>query len=266
MALPKSSTARQPSRATAVARGVPASRTGRAGVRAGAAQATPSLSAIAVERKPALAEVVAERIREAIVFGELALGEAVSEERLASLLHVSRTPIREALMSLQFQGLIDIRPQRGSFVFQPTQQDIEEMCDFRVMLETGALRLAIVHAPGETRRLMQEAETALEEAEARGDALGAAKADEAFHEALFATCGNRFLTQSYDLISGRVGAVRYFARGSETSRRSTGREHRAILKALARSDVAAASELLTAHILAMRGRFKEHLENPTPTE
>ena len=68
-------------------------------------------------RRPSLASIAAEKIREAIVTGEAGLGETLSEDRLAVSLGVSRTPVREALTALQLQGLINILPQREASSF-----------------------------------------------------------------------------------------------------------------------------------------------------
>src|SRR6185503_16160600 len=87
------------------------------------------LGAIAARRAPALASLVEERLRDAIMYGALGLGEAISEDRLATMLGVSRTPVREALTALQLQGLVVIQPQRGSFVFEPTERDLAEICE-----------------------------------------------------------------------------------------------------------------------------------------
>jgi len=217
----------------------------------------PRLGALVLERKPALAALVTGRIREAIMFGELDLGEAVSEDRLATMLGVSRTPVREALTALQLQGLIAIQPQRGSFVFQPTEADVEQLCELRSLLELGALRLAQARKHSATLQRLQAAEADMEAAEGSGDDRAAARADAEFHEALFANSGNRFLVQSYALVSGPIGAIRYFARKAQGSRKSTAREHRAIIKAFAKSDLAAATTMLSSHIADMRTRFRE---------
>ncbi len=94
-------------------------------------------------------------------------------------------------------------------------------------------------------------------AETIGDDRAAAKADAAFHEALFANCGNRFLVQSYALISGQIGAMRYLARHSDRSREATPSEHRAIIAAIERRDLATAASTSRAHIAAMPARFRK---------
>lgn len=224
----------------------------------------PRLGVLVLERKPALATLVTERIREAIMFGELSLGEAVSEDRLATMLGVSRTPVREALSALQLQGLIVIQPQRGSFVFQPTEEDVVQLCEMRSLLELGALKLAQARRHAATLQQLQAAEGDMETAEADGDDRAAARADAAFHEALFANCGNRFLVQSYALVSGPIGAIRYFARKAQGARKSPAREHRAIIKAFAKSDLAAATSVLNTHIADMHTRFRDAVQAVGP--
>lgn len=216
-----------------------------------------ALCVIASRRAPALAALVETRLRDAIMFGELGLGEAISEDRLATMLGVSRTPVREALTALQMQGLVAIQPQRGSYVFQPTKADIEELCEFRAMLETGALKLAFNNDQGGTLRALLAAQEALADAEASDDWVAAARADADFHGAMFQHCGNHVFVQAYDLISGRIGAARFFTRQSKVSKRRTGVEHRAIIKAFARGDVDGAITALTEHIAAMPNRFAE---------
>ena len=76
-----------------------------------------------------LMELTAERIREAIIRGELPLGSKVSEQKLADTLRISRSPVREALALLQIEGLIRVLPKRGSFVFTPDEKTVDDLCD-----------------------------------------------------------------------------------------------------------------------------------------
>lgn len=217
----------------------------------------PSLTTISVDRRPALATIVANQIRDAIIFGTLGLGESVSEERLASTLGVSRTPVREALTLLQLQGLVEILPQRGSFVFQPSQADIEELCQFRAMVEVGALRLALAKDKLQTIIDLEAAQDALALAEDISDWVSAARADAEFHSTFFKYCGNRPLVDAYNMIAGRIGAARFFARQSGTSKRNTGAEHTMIIEAIKRDEIEASVDILTRHIFAMPVRFAE---------
>lgn len=220
-------------------------------------QRTNALKVIDAGRRPALASIVEERLREAIMFGELALGEPVSEDRLATRLGVSRTPVREALTALQMQGMINILPQRGSYVFSPVDADVLEICEYRYWVEQRALTLAHERDKAATLVAMTAAQADLEAAENAASASDAARADAAFHTAFIDRSGNRLLVQAYALVSGRVGAIRFFARRSGGARSYSGAQHREIITAFADGDLDHACAVLRQHVMNMRAHFLE---------
>jgi DNA-binding GntR family transcriptional regulator len=196
---------------------------------------------------------VTERIRTAIQDGEFKLGEALSELKLAAALGVSRTPVREALNVLQLQGLIEIRPQAGSFVFMPSEEDVAEICLFRRLMETAALRLSFARRRDETLRQLREAVGAMQRAQDAGDRLGMARGDTAFHQCIAENCGNVYLINAYTLISGRVAALRtYNVVTTDSPRKKAMTEHRAIVTALAKGDLERAEIILDEHVSRMR--------------
>jgi DNA-binding GntR family transcriptional regulator len=220
---------------------------------------------LALARPPLLAVRVEEELREAIMYGGLKLGEAVSEDRLATMLGVSRTPVREALSALALQGLIEIKPQRGSFVFQPSIADVAELCEYRAIIEGQAMRLAHSRAPEATRDALKAADDAQSRAEEAGAVVDAARADAAFHNAFIVHCGNGLLEQAYRLVSGRIGAIRFTARGAPGSRAKSSKDHRAIVRAFAKSDLDAAESVLNGHIMRMQPHFAELCSAKGPT-
>jgi DNA-binding GntR family transcriptional regulator len=197
---------------------------------------------------------VTERIRAAIQDGEFKLGEALSELKLAAALGVSRTPVREALNVLQLQGLIEIRPQAGSFVFMPSEEDVGEICVFRRLMETNALRLSFARRREETLIQLRNAVEAMERAQDAGDRLAMARADTAFHQCIAENSGNVYLINAYALISGRIAALRtYNVINSDPLRRSKAMtEHRAMVAALAKGDLERAEVILDEHVSRMR--------------
>jgi DNA-binding GntR family transcriptional regulator len=204
-----------------------------------------------------LAAQVAQRLRLAIQDGEFPLGEALSELKLAAWLGVSRTPVREALNALQVEGLIDIRPQSGSFVFAPSEESVGELSEFRRIIERAALRLCFARRKDETLGQMREASEAMEQAEAAGDVLAASRADTAFHQCIAENSANAFLIQSYGLISGRVAALRTHNNSGPGTLRVKGmREHRAIIAAFAKGELDAAELILDEHVARMRAGFQ----------
>ena len=203
-----------------------------------------------------LTAAVVERIREAIVDGRFGLGEALSELTLAAALNVSRTPVRDALTALQLQGLIDVRPQSGSFVFMPSEEDVAELAEFRRVLESTALRFCYARRRDEALRQMRVAADAMERAQDADDRLGVARADTAFHQAIVENSANEYLIAAYRLVSGRVAALRtHNLMAANTVRSRSLAEHRAVIAALAKSDIRRAETVLNEHIWRMRLRF-----------
>jgi len=88
-------------------------------------------------------EDVYERVRNAILDGELAPGAVMSQVALAEELGISRTPLREALRMLQSEGLVEGEPNRRVRVAPMTAEDLDELCVMRITLEAEALRLSI---------------------------------------------------------------------------------------------------------------------------
>ena len=203
-----------------------------------------------------LTSLVTERIRDAIVDGRFGLGEALSELKLAAALNVSRTPVRDALTALQLQGLIDVRPQSGSFVFMPAEEDVAELAEFRRVLEVTALRLCFARRRDEALREMRREADAMERARDADDRLGVARADTAFHQAIAENSANEYLIAAYRLVSGRVAALRtHNLMSADTIRNRSLGEHRAVIAAFAKGDLGRAETVLEQHIWRMRLRF-----------
>jgi DNA-binding GntR family transcriptional regulator len=165
-------------------------------------------ASLPIERPPSLTATVAERLRQAIIDAELPLGSELSEVGLAARLGVSRTPVREALATLQLQGMVHIVPQKGSYVFFPTEEDLVELCEYRIVLETRAAGFALARRRDETVAMLEAAIEAMAAARAAGDALAYARADTRFHEAFIGNCRNRYLQDGYALVAGRIATLR----------------------------------------------------------
>ena len=208
-----------------------------------------------------LTERIIERLRSAIMEGELQLGELLSEDKLALSLGVSRSPVRKAFAALEHQGLIVVRPQRGSFVFRPTARDIDDLAQFRRLIEVEMLRLAFRDKRGATLAAMKHAAQTMHHALESGDAVAAARADMAFHDAMIENCDNSYLMAAYRMVAGKVAALRSHRAVSPDQLRASA-EHFQIIEMLERGDLSGASDLLGEHILKMADRFKEEL----PTE
>jgi len=202
-----------------------------------------------------LSEHVTQRLRRAIMDGELALGTALSEAKLATVLGISRSPVRDAMAALARQGLIVIEPQRASFVFMPSNEDILKLCEFRCMLEMQALRLAIQHQPDATLAQLHAAEQDMAHALREGDTLRSARADSRFHATAIKHSANPYLRSAWQLVSGKVGALRANI-SRPAMREQSNVEHQRIIAHLQAHNLDAALEALQTHILKMSERYR----------
>src|SRR5947209_5967811 len=88
-------------------------------------------------------ELVLASVRDAILAGVLDPGARLRQEELAELFGTSRIPVREALRALEYEGLVRSEPHRGFTVTSLDADDVEEVYDLRIVLESHAIRLAV---------------------------------------------------------------------------------------------------------------------------
>lgn len=161
-------------------------------------------STMRIERRPSLSQVAAERLRAAIVAGDLKKGQHLRETELAGELGISRGPLREAFKLLAADGLLDIRHERGVFVSRYTDDEIQEMIITRAILEGAAARLFVLRADTAHRQRLQGLLEAMELASASSNIDGSTREwrelDWQFHEAMLIGAGNEFLQRSWAAI------------------------------------------------------------------
>lgn len=202
-----------------------------------------------IEMPRSLTEIVAQRVRQAIIDGEFALGQMISEETLAESFGVSRTPVRDALTLLQASGLVDIRSKRGSFVFQPDEADVQAICDFRATLELHAARLSRAADRAGTVLALEAVFAQMVAASEADDEVGYGHCDSAFHEAFFAHCGNPYVVNAYALVSSKIAALRTnMAKQFSNARQISLQEHRAMISFIDAGDFAQLESLLAGHV------------------
>ena len=133
-----------------------------------------------------LRESIRRAILDRLVRGELPVGESINEVALAQEFGVSRTPLREALVSLELEGLIEARPRRGWWVPPLTPQVVREVYPIIAALEVLALELT---GTTELAALLPELRSRNEEMRtAAADPVEAQHADDAWHETLLSAC------------------------------------------------------------------------------
>ncbi len=209
-----------------------------------------------------LTDIVAERLRTAIINGDFVLGEKIPEEALSSKLGVSRTPIRDALARLQTLGLVTVKPKRGSFVFEPTSADVVDLCDFRFMVELQAAKRSFSNSPIRLVRSLQLITQKMQSSIDKDDALEYSSLDSAYHQMFFEHCDNRYLLDAFNLISNRISALRTSITSPQTELRNISfKEHHAMIEHLKKSDIASFESVLHAHIMRTQEIYLKALQH-----
>ena len=133
-----------------------------------------------------LRERVHSRLRRAILAGEIPTGERLVESQLASEIGTSRTPIREALHKLELENLIESLPRVGYFVKGFSDEDIRDICEIRMAIESLAAQRAIVRITQRDLELLKRNIEQSRETVERGSTKGMMDLDTEFHERIYA--------------------------------------------------------------------------------
>lgn len=214
-----------------------------------------------VVRPRSLTDIAEEMIRQAIVEGRRAFGEQVSESSLAEELGISKTPVREALLHLKQQGLVAVHPQRGTFVFQMSEEDVRELCGFRELIETAALAQAMQLARESLLEALGEISAATATAERKGDSTRIAVLDGEFHQAIVSASGSPYLKASYELIAHKVQALRFRLPPRDPTINECNHDHELVIAEIEAGSVARAQKILRAHIRNTQEAYIEASKN-----
>ena len=214
-----------------------------------------------IERPRSITGEVAGRIREAIISGDLALDEDLSERQLAEKLGVSKTPVREALAQLRLEGLVRASPPRGVSVFTLSAEEIREMCEMRQALEVAAMRLAMERNPESLIAALGEVIDRMTAALANGDVKAYLAADTLFHLRFLENCGNSHLLETYKMHVGKIAALRTHLAQKPQHTDMSYREHRLMLEKLAAGDVAGSLAILDQHIDRTKKTYSSTIED-----
>ncbi|HKX40170.1 MAG TPA: GntR family transcriptional regulator, partial [Burkholderiaceae bacterium] len=199
--------------------------------------------------------------REAIIDGEFALGAMIPEETLATSFGVSRTPVREALNQLQLLGLVSIRPQRGSYVFEPSEADIVALCEFRFVMEPRAAELAWRHDKAAALGDLKSAVAEMAAARKAKDAVRYSRADTRLHEAFVHHCGNPYLQAAYATAGAKIAALRtHLSAGTDVLNPRGFEQHKHLLELFEQGDFKAFEALLRDHVMGTRASYVASLQ------
>jgi DNA-binding GntR family transcriptional regulator len=198
-----------------------------------------------IGRQASSADVIYDALRDAIIRGEIAEGEALRQDSIAQMFNVSRIPVREAMQRLEAQGLVISERYKGVVVASLSHEQITEIFQFRALVEPKVIAMAVPRM----------SESSLDMAQKYCDAFGAetdpkrwGDLNRQFHTCLYRDCGKPYflsvVDKTSDLVERYVRLVLYLSEGM----RNAVAEHQAILDACKARNPELAAALTRSHI------------------
>ena len=208
------------------------------------------LKKIAEEMQPrsmAARDWVFQVIRTAIVRGELPGDMPLRQDEISTALSVSHIPVREAFRQLEAQGLVRIYPNRGAVVTKLSCKELSDVMDTRILLEVGALRLALPHI---TEEDLARARELLELFSKEKDPIKGAELNLKLHFSLYDPSDNQTLLSLIDQMHANVDRyiTPFFGKEEVSAELYTVDEHSQIISACESKDTELATAILRTHL------------------
>jgi DNA-binding GntR family transcriptional regulator len=189
-----------------------------------------------------------EHLRELIFSGELAGGSNHLESELAVRLKMSRTPVREAALALEAQGLLELRPRKGVRILAISPDDMREIYEVLTALESVAARNAAQAGYNEAELAgLATAIDNMDQALAGDDLRGWADADDRFHSELVRLGGNTRITSVVSMMSDQVRRARAMTLFMREKPHKSNHDHRQVLDAIRDGQADVAYRIHHAH-------------------
>jgi DNA-binding GntR family transcriptional regulator len=189
------------------------------------------------EGRVTMAQRAYQEIKHRILENQFPAGTIKLEQELAELLEMSRTPIREAMIRLAREGMIDIRPRHGMRVLPVSADDMREIYEILTALEAeAAAQIAQDGAPAERIAELRDAVERMDRALDADDLEAWAQADDRFHRLILDTCKNNRLKAIIEQFWDQSHRVRMLTLRLRPKPTGSNHDHRALVDAIERRD------------------------------
>jgi DNA-binding GntR family transcriptional regulator len=202
-------------------------------------------------------------IKEAILAYQFKPGDPLVEADLASQLGISKTPVRDALLELEKEGLVTKILFKGTYVSEVTPDDVKQIFEIRAVLEGLAAGLAAAHWSGSESSAAQILLAQQEAAAREGNLALSSQMNKQFHELVIQRANNRMLASMLRNLDDHLRRYRTISSYQKGRLEKSVAEHQQVLQALKQNDAAGAETLMRAHLrsvledLIHRGMFEE---------
>jgi len=202
----------------------------------------------AADRKP-LGQHVFEHLKEAIIRGKMAPGDRLVESRLAGVLDISRTPVREAIHKLEREGLVRKLPKGGFTVVNLTWEEVEETFGIRCVLESYAARLAAANYREEDLLLLDEKIQEFQQCLDNGRLEDLPRINTQFHNLFYALSKSPRLIKMINDLTDQIYRFRKILLKTDTWAETSNRDHRKMLEAIRKRDLNQVERVVKEHIV-----------------
>jgi DNA-binding GntR family transcriptional regulator len=202
-----------------------------------------------------------ERLRQGILLGVHPIGTRLVEDRLCAQYNVKRHLLRAAFTRLADRGLVEKIPNRGVEVREPTPEDVDEIYDVRLVLETHAATLTPLPAPAIVLKKMEEVRARHEAAVEERDYRSIYLENVAFHECHLQLCPSQLLIKTIGHFAELAQMIRTIAYGNLLHLENVVHQHREILSALAGHDQMRYVNTISVHIPASTLEYRRVYQN-----
>ncbi|MFK4102093.1 GntR family transcriptional regulator [Streptomyces sp. NPDC019531] len=204
-------------------------------------------------KKSSYRERVADALRAALIAGELMPGQVYSAPALAARFGVSATPVREAMLDLVKEGLVDTVPNKGFRVTAVSDKQLDEYTHIRSLIEIPTVVELATTADPVSLEALRPAAREIVQAAVAGDLIAYVEADTRFHLGLLALAGNAHLVEVVGDLRKRSRLYGLTPLVKSGRLLASAEEHLELLDALVARDEGAVHEVMTRHIGHVRG-------------
>jgi DNA-binding GntR family transcriptional regulator len=198
--------------------------------------------------RAALHEQVAQRLRTMLVEGQITPGAKLNERELALVLHVSRTPLREAIKMLAAEGLVELLPNRGAIAVSLNEADVLHTFEVMAGLEGLNGELAAERITDSELAEIKAMHFEMLAAYTRSNLSNYYRLNAQIHRAINAAAKNPVLTITYNQVNARLQALRFRSNQDGAKWKRAMKEHEKMVEALAARDPAAMRSILVTHL------------------
>jgi len=202
----------------------------------------------------------ADLIRQAIIDGRVMPGQRLKEEELAQQLGISRTPVREALLILQTEGLVEASPNRGATVRSYELSDLEDMYELRALLEGNAARWAATRIDADSLQRLHDSCARFKKLVAGSNVNKLVAENALFHDTILAAAGSERLAGMVRQVIATPLVYKSYIWYSPEQATASYHYHRQLTNALERRDPSRAEFIMREHVYEARDVLAQHME------